>query len=171
MAGGAVAGWRALTASPLALDEAVDQPVLFRHQHHAGQVELNFRCHSTAETSAHAGMPPMSTCMKCHSQFYTNQPMYRPLVQSWEAHTCCCSGTGSTICLISSTSATASTSPRRELRQLPRPVGQMPLMRQKPLSMHWCLQCHHAPQQRLRPRSRMFDLAWKPVHQKTLGWR
>jgi hypothetical protein len=171
MTGGAVAGWRTLTASPHALDEAVNQPVPFSHEHHVGQLGLDCRyCHSTVETSAHAGMPPVSTCMTCHSQLYTDQPMLLPLVRSWQTHV-----------------------PLQwnRVNQLPdfvyfnhsihvaKGVGcvschgrvdRMPLMRRTAsLSMHWCLQCHRAPQKYLRPRSHVYDMAWKPAHQKSLG--
>ena len=171
VAGAAVAGWRTLTASPHALDEPVNQPVPFSHQHHVGQVGLDCRyCHSTVETSAYAGMPPVSTCMTCHSQLYTDQPMLRPLVRSWQTHV-----------------------PLQwnRVNQLPdfvyfnhsihvaKGVGcvschgrvdQMPLVRRTvSLSMHWCRQCHRAPQRFLRPRSKVFDLAWQPAHQQVLG--
>ncbi|WP_431637086.1 cytochrome c3 family protein [Dyella sp. KULCS107] len=170
-AGGAFAGWRALNAEPHARDAAVNQPVPFSHAHHVGEVGLDCRyCHSTVETSAYAGMPPISTCMTCHSQLFTDQPMLRPLVRSWQTHV-----------------------PLQwnRVNQLPdfvyfnhsihvaKGVGcvschgrvdRMPLMRRTAsLSMQWCLQCHRAPQRYLRPRSKVFDLAWQPEHQQTLG--
>ena len=170
-AGGAFAGWRALTAAPHARDAAVNQPVPFSHAHHVGEVGLDCRyCHSTVETSAYAGMPPISTCMTCHSQLFTDQPMLRPLVRSWQTHV-----------------------PLQwnRVNQLPdfvyfnhsihvaKGVGcvschgrvdRMPLMRRTAsLSMQWCLQCHRAPQRYLRPRSKVFDLAWQPEDQQTLG--
>ena len=46
-----------------------DQPIWFSHKVHAGQNQIDCEyCHFTAETSQHAGIPPASVCMNCHSQ-------------------------------------------------------------------------------------------------------
>ncbi len=46
-----------------------DQPIWFSHKVHAGQNQINCQyCHFTVETSMHAGIPPASVCMNCHSQ-------------------------------------------------------------------------------------------------------
>ncbi len=44
-----------------------DQPIKFSHKVHAGQNGTNcLYCHSGAETSKSAGIPPTSVCMNCH---------------------------------------------------------------------------------------------------------
>ena len=46
-----------------------DQPVWFSHEVHAGQNQIDCEyCHFTADKSMHAGIPPVETCMNCHSQ-------------------------------------------------------------------------------------------------------
>lgn len=46
-----------------------DQPIWFSHKVHAGQNKIDCEyCHFTAEESQHAGIPPASVCMNCHSQ-------------------------------------------------------------------------------------------------------
>jgi hypothetical protein len=46
------------------------QPIAFSHQLHAGSLEIRCRyCHTEVDRSAHAGIPPLSTCMNCHSLF------------------------------------------------------------------------------------------------------
>ena len=46
-----------------------DQPIWFSHKVHAGQNQIDCEyCHFTTETSMHAGIPPASVCMNCHSQ-------------------------------------------------------------------------------------------------------
>ena len=164
-------GWRSLTAEPHAVGEAVEQPVPFSHRHHVGELGLDCRyCHATVETAADAGMPPVSTCMTCHSQLYTDQPMLAPLVRSWQTHVPLqwnrvyqlpdfvyfdhsihvAKGVGCVSCHGR--------------------VDRMPLMRRAvSLSMRWCLACHRAPQQFLRPRDKVFDLAWQPADQDRLG--
>ena len=43
------------------------QPIAYSHRLHAGELQIDcLYCHSGAETSRHAGIPPASTCMNCH---------------------------------------------------------------------------------------------------------
>ncbi len=43
------------------------QPIAFSHRLHAGEMQIAcLYCHSGAEASRHAGIPPASTCMNCH---------------------------------------------------------------------------------------------------------
>jgi hypothetical protein len=40
----------------------------------------------------------------------------------------------------------------------------MPVVYQaEPLSMSWCLDCHRAPEQHLRPPSEVYNLNWRPA--------
>ena len=45
-------------------------------------------------------------------------------------------------------------------------------MEENTLYMKWCLQCHRAPQNEIRPREEVFDMKWaKPASQEELGAR
>src|SRR5438270_13498050 len=45
-----------------------DQPIAFPHKVHAGDNKIPcLYCHSAARTSRHAGIPPASVCMNCHT--------------------------------------------------------------------------------------------------------
>lgn len=170
LVGGALI-WRASTSEPHDVGEAVEQPVPFSHKHHVGDDGIDCRyCHSTVETSAFAGIPPLSTCMTCHSQLYTDTAALKPVVDSWRHG----------IALH-----------WQRVHQLPdfvyfnhsihvaKGVGcvtchgrvdRMPLTwRAKPLSMQWCLDCHRAPQKYLRPRGKVFDMTWQAKDQAALG--
>lgn len=163
--------WRGVVTDPHRLGEPVNQPVPFSHKHHVDDDGIDCRfCHTSVETSAFAGIPPIATCMTCHSQLFTDAPMLKPLIDSWKSGV-----------------------PLRWNRvyQLPdfvyfnhsihiaKGVGcvschgridKMPLtQRVAPLSMEWCLDCHRQPQKFLRPRDKVFDLAWRPTDQKKLG--
>jgi hypothetical protein len=35
--------------------------------------------------------------------------------------------------------------------------------------MGWCLQCHRSPEKFVRPRDKVYDMAWKADDQKALG--
>jgi hypothetical protein len=145
-----------------------DQPVPFSHEHHVTGLGLDCRyCHSSVERSAVAGVPPTETCMTCHSQLYTQAKMLEPVRTSlaenrpihWQRvnvlpdyvyfdHSIhIAKGVGCTTCH--------------------GPVGTMALMRQaEPLTMGWCLNCHHDPTPYLRDRSAVFDPEWKPPAQQ-----
>ena len=140
------------------------QPVPFSHKHHVGDDGIDCRyCHATVESSAFAGMPATETCMNCHSQIWTDSPMLEPVRASFR--------TGEPLHW-------------KRVHNLPQfvyfdhsihvakgvgcstchgRIDQMPLTYQyAPLTMEWCLACHRAPQQYLRPRDEVFDMKWAP---------
>ena len=51
------------------------QPVAYSHQVHAGKFQIDcLYCHYAAERGRHAGIPPTSVCMNCHSQVKLDSP-------------------------------------------------------------------------------------------------
>jgi Zn ribbon nucleic-acid-binding protein len=50
-------------------------------------------------------------------------------------------------------------------------VDQMPLMwRENTLYMKWCLECHRAPENQIRPRDQVFNMKWTaPDNQTAVG--
>jgi hypothetical protein len=169
----AVFAWRGVMAGPTALNEPLEQPVPFSHKHHVGDDGIDCRyCHSSVESSAFAGIPPLSTCMTCHSQLYTDQAALAPLVSAFESNSPLqwqrvhhlpdfvyfnhsihiAKGVGCVTC-------------HGE-------VDTMPLTaRVAPLTMQWCLGCHRAPERYLRPRDEVFNLHWKARDQMATGTR
>lgn len=165
--------WRALTAYSAGVKDPIQQPVPFSHKHHVGDVGIDCRyCHSSVESSAFAGIPPLSTCMTCHSQLFTGQPALEPLVKAflsgvplrWQRvhklpdfayfnHSIhIAKGVGCATC-------------HGE-------VDQMPLTwRVAPLTMQWCLDCHREPARYLRPNEQIFNLHWRAPKQRELGAR
>jgi NAD-dependent SIR2 family protein deacetylase len=127
-------------------------------------------CHQSVEQSAFAGIPPLSTCMTCHSQLYTHQKVLAPLLAAFETgvplhwqrvyklpdfvyfnhgiHIA--KGIGCTSCH--------------------GPIDEMPLTaKQENLTMQWCLACHRDPARHLRPRDEVFNLHWQAKDQLALG--
>jgi hypothetical protein len=44
-----------------------EQPIAFSHRLHAGELSMDCRyCHTAADKSRHAGIPPAGVCMNCH---------------------------------------------------------------------------------------------------------
>lgn len=160
----AALAWKATTAQPYARDEPVVQPVPFSHKHHVVDDGIDCRyCHTSVETDAFAGIPPLSTCMTCHSQLYTDEPVLAPLIEAWTAE---------------------APLPWHRVHDLPDfvyfdhsahvthgvgcsschgRVDRMPLTwREAPLTMEWCLDCHREPERQLRPAEAIFDMEWQP---------
>ncbi len=51
------------------------QPISFSHRFHVSTKDLScFWCHPGAVDSAHAGVPPLETCMLCHKRIITEHP-------------------------------------------------------------------------------------------------
>jgi len=142
----------------------LDQPVPFSHKHHVGDDDIVCRyCHTSVEKSRFAGMPTSETCMSCHSQIFPDAPVLAPVRQSFATNT-----------------------PLKWNRVYDLPdyvwfdhsihvakgigcltchgrVDQMPVTwRTTTLYMKWCLDCHREPQKFVRPRDKVFDMAWEP---------
>jgi hypothetical protein len=65
--GGTLLVW-ALSRIGVHQNYAPDQPIAFSHKVHAGNNKIPcLYCHYAARTSRHAGIPPVSVCMNCHS--------------------------------------------------------------------------------------------------------
>ena len=137
-----------------------DQPVPFSHEHHSAGLGIHCNvCHTSVEQSSSAGMPPTKTCMTCHSQIWTNAEVLKPVRESW---------------------ASGKAIEWNRVHNLPDfvyfnhsihvakgvacaschgQVDRMPLMYQAhSLTMSWCLDCHKAPENYIRPRERVYDM-------------
>ena len=140
----------------------VSQPVAFQHSLHAGELGLDCRyCHTTVEVAASAGIPPVETCMTCHSQIRVDAPALAALQESWDsgvaiqwnrvhklpdyayfdhsAHVN--NGVGCSSCH----------------GQVDRMDG---IWKTEPMTMGWCLECHRDPATQLRPRSEVLNMEY-----------
>jgi hypothetical protein len=62
-----------------------EQPIAFSHKLHAGTMQIDCKyCHSGVTTSAHATIPPVSTCMNCHAIARKNKPEIIKLTKYYE---------------------------------------------------------------------------------------
>lgn len=149
------------------------QPVPFSHDHHTEAMGIScLYCHTSVEESAFAGIPPTATCMNCHKLIWNESPMLEPVRESYS--------TGEPI-------------QWARVNDLPDfvffnhsihvakgmgcvtchgRVDKMPLLRQAvSLQMEWCLDCHRAPQDYVRPRSEIYNMEWEAEDQAALGAR
>jgi hypothetical protein len=146
------------------VDVPLNQPVPFSHKHHVGDDGIDCRyCHTSVEKSAFAGIPSTQICMTCHSQLWTEAPVLAPVRASlttnrplqWNRvndlpdfayfnHSVHISkGVGCSTC-------------HGELDQMPL------TWRTQTLYMKWCLECHRAPENYVRPHSEIYNLHWQP---------
>lgn len=150
----------------------VAQPINFQHSLHAGELGLDCRfCHVSVETAPSAGIPPVETCMGCHSQIRVDTPALAALQASWDndvpvqwnrvhnlpdyayfdhsAHVN--NGIGCSSCH----------------GEVDRMEG---IWKTEPMTMGWCLECHRAPETEVRPLSEVFNMSYeKPRDQLELG--
>ena len=139
-------------------DDALRQPIAFSHKHHVGDDGIDCRyCHTTVETSAHAGLPTTQICLSCHSQLYRDQPALAMLRQS--------AASGRPIAwqrvhdlpdfvYFDHSVHVAKGVPCAECHGR---VDQMPRIRRvAPLQMQWCLSCHRDPAPHLRTANAVF---------------
>jgi hypothetical protein len=140
------------------------QPIQFSHAHHVSGLGIDCRyCHGSVEDSSFAGIPPTKTCMNCHSQIWVGSSMLEPVRESYR--------TGKSIewqrvhkladfvyfdhSIHISKGVGCVTCHGR--------VDQMQAISQKgTLLMEWCLDCHRAPEQYVRPRNEVFNMDYVP---------
>lgn len=141
------------------------QPVPYSHEQHVGQFGIDCRyCHSYVEVSAHSNVPSTQTCMNCHASIRKESLKTLPIRESW-----------------------ATDKPIKWIKVHHLPdfvqfshnvhvrvgvgcetchgrIDQMPVVTQsKPLSMGWCLGCHRAPEQFLRPPELVTKMGFQPA--------
>jgi hypothetical protein len=146
------------------------QPVQFSHKHHVTDLGIDCRyCHTSVEDSSFANIPPLHTCMTCHSQIWLNSGMLAPVRDSYASgvplewtrvhqlpdfvyfnHSIHVNkGIGCSTC-----------HGRVDQMNLVRPV--------QALFMAWCLHCHRDPARNVRPKSEIFNMAWQPARNQEL---
>jgi len=65
--------------------KAPDQPIAFSHQIHVGQLNLQcLFCHTSADKSYFAGVPPVQTCMNCHVAVKTESAEVQKIKKAWD---------------------------------------------------------------------------------------
>jgi hypothetical protein len=62
---------------------APEQPIPFSHRLHAGAMQIPCQyCHSGVRRSRHASVPPVDTCMNCHSVTKKDSPTIQRLARA-----------------------------------------------------------------------------------------
>ncbi len=153
-------------------NEFIEQPLQFSHAHHVGDDGIDCRyCHTSVETSSFAGIPPTQTCMNCHSQLWSSSPILEPvrasLREDRSLHWTRVHDLPDFVYFNHSIHVKKGVG----CETCHGRVDQMPLIYQKnSLQMEWCIECHRAPEQFVRPREEVFTMGYRPpVAQAVLG--
>ncbi len=145
-------------------NEIVDQPIPFSHLHHVSELGIDCRyCHTSVESSAYAGIPPTKTCMNCHQQVWNGADILEPLRKSYAIDTPIVWTKVHNVPNYTYFNHSIHVGKGVSCYSCHERIDQMPLVRQtKTLLMEWCLDCHRHPEKNLRPKSEIYNLAWKP---------
>lgn len=149
-----------------------EQPVQFSHARHVAGNGIDCRyCHSSVEESNFAGIPPVETCMTCHSQVLKEAPILAPVRTAFNGGTPLewirVHDVGDFVYFNHSIHVNKGVG----CVTCHGPIEKMALTWQEnTLQMQWCLDCHRDPGQFLRPKDRVFDVDYKaPDNQRVLG--
>jgi len=150
----------------------IAQPIPFDHRHHVVDDGIDcLYCHSDAERSPHAGVPSTELCLNCHNQIWNNSPVLERVWQSrrdrqpirWQRVTYLPDFVFFNHAIHVHKGVGCETCHGR--------VDRMARVYQvAPLTMGWCLECHRAPETRLRPLDAVTTMGYRPPRpQAALG--
>ncbi|HEX4129270.1 MAG TPA: cytochrome c3 family protein [Pirellulales bacterium] len=148
------------------------QPVQFSHEHHTSGLGIDCRyCHTSVETSSFAGIPATEVCMNCHTLIWNDSPKLEPVRESFR--------TGKSLVWTRVHDVpdyvyfnhSVHVAKGVGCAECHGRIDQMPLTwRTHTLYMEWCLDCHRHPEEHVRPRDQVFNMAWtRPADEPDLG--
>ena len=150
----------------------IEQPVAFSHQLHNGQMGIDCRyCHTSVEVAASANIPPTETCMTCHSQIRVGSPQLEAVYTSWETEQPIAWNRVHDLADFVYFNHSAHINKGIGCSECHGRMDQMVgVWKNQPLTMGWCLECHRAPENYVRPREEVFNMAYeRPKEQHELG--
>lgn len=145
------------------------QPLPFSHAHHVNGLGIDCRyCHTSVEESSFAGIPPTRTCMNCHSQIWVGSDTLRPVRESYERGESLVWARVNRVADFVYFDHSIHVAKGVGCATCHGRVDEMQVVYQKgTLLMEWCLACHRHPEQYVRPRDEVFNMAFRPSDLKT----
>jgi len=144
------------------------QPVAYSHALHVTQLGMDCRyCHTGVETSSHANVPNTQTCMNCHTQAKADSSKLAALRESWQ--------TGRPVPWVKIHKApdyvyfnhAAHVNRGVSCASCHGKINRMETVwHDQPQSMGWCLECHRAPYNHVRPKEHIYNLDWQAASQR-----
>ena len=152
-------------ASPKTTDVgyAPEQPVPYSHALHAGELGMDCKyCHTTVDKASHAAIPSTETCMNCHQRIHVQSPKLAPIrasaatgvaVEWTKVHDLPDYAYFDPSVHVNNGVGCASCHGRIDTMEV--------VYQHEPLSMSWCLDCHRAPENHLRPIDEVTNMAYQ----------
>jgi hypothetical protein len=150
----------------------VEQNIPFSHEHHVNGLGISCAyCHTSAEKSAFAGIPPTHTCMTCHSQIWNTSPMLQPVRTSYQTQASLEWVRVHDLPDFAYFNHSIHVNKGIGCQTCHGQVNKMPLTwRTNTLYMQWCLDCHREPEKYIRPKEEVYSMDYVPSKdQLTLG--
>ena len=108
-------------------------------------------------------LPAAQTCMNCHTKIRKDSPLIEPLWRSWISGRPVRWVKVHNLANYVYFNHSAHVSHGVGCVECHGRIDRMDVVAQQyPLSMGWCLECHRKPETRLRPRSEITNMDWKP---------
>lgn len=137
------------------------QPVPFSHKHHTSLgIDCRY-CHTSAEDSSFANVPPTRVCMNCHNLIWNDSPMLEPVRESWRSETPLEWNRVNDLPDFVYFNHSIHVDRGIACVTCHGQVDNMPLTwREHPLFMKWCVECHRAPEKFIRPTDEVTNMGW-----------
>ena len=161
-----------------------EQPVPYSHALHVGQLGMDCTyCHTTVNNAAFAAVPPTQTCVACHGAGAANDADLQERFKGGLAVKSNSSKLAPVYASVQSgkpiewikvhdiadyayfnhsahvTKGVACVTCHGRIDQM----GEEGVHQVSNLSMSWCIECHRAPEEHLRPADQVTSMVWKPI--------
>jgi hypothetical protein len=141
------------------------QPIPFSHKIHVDQLGLDCRyCHSFVDVSGHSNVPTANTCWNCHQHVQRESPKLEPLHRAMDPAFPGYDGKPIEWVRIHKSpdfvyfNHSAHVNRGISCQSCHGDVHKMEVVWQdQPHSMGWCLECHRAPENHLRPLEEVYN--------------
>ncbi len=154
------------------VNQPIEQPIPFSHEHHVNGLGISCGyCHTSAEKSAFAGIPPTHTCMTCHSQIWTGAQMLEPVRASYRTQKPLEWNRVHDLPDFAYFNHSIHVAKVMACQVCHGNVNKMPLTwKQNTLMMGWCLECHRNPEKYIRPVEEIYNFDYEyPENQIAFG--
>jgi len=141
------------------------QPIPFSHSIHVGQLGIDCRyCHSFVDVSGHSNVPSANTCWNCHEHIQRDSPKLEPLHRAMNPSFPGYDGKPIEWVRVHKSpdyvyfNHAAHVNRGISCQSCHGDVHEMEVVYQaESHSMGWCLECHRAPEEHLRPLEEVFN--------------
>jgi len=144
------------------------QPIPFSHKIHVDQLGLDCRyCHSFVDVAGHSNVPTGNTCWNCHQHVQRDSPKLAPLHREMDVNYPGYDGKPIQWVRVHKSpdyvyfNHSAHVNRGVSCQSCHGRIDQMEVVYQaENHSMGWCLECHRAPEAKLRPLEEVFNLKY-----------